>query len=96
MLLTVGAKYLYSDKNRDVSPDFEMYDGDQIDWKKMWPFIIIDLILLTFALMMAYKVSKNGKEAFLHGFFAIFTSLPYVFLNTVFDTPAFKTLRNKS
>jgi|694.fasta_scaffold125433_5 hypothetical protein len=104
MLLTIGAKYLYSNKNRDVSPDFEMYDGNKLDWNKesdrlsliaMWaPIIIIDLILLYFAILMASRVAKNNKELILHGFSAIFMSLPYVFLSTVFDTPAFQTLKN--
>ena len=97
MLLTIGAKYLYSNKNRDVSPDFEMYDVG-FDWNdllKWGPIIIVDLFLLTFGLLMAIRYTKNraSGEFALHVFFALFTNLPYVFLNTIFNTPAYQTLR---
>ena len=102
MLLTVGAKYLYHDKNRDVSPPFEMFNGKELSWsnKEDWPYLILllapivimDIILLYFGILMALRVASNNKELILHLFFAIFFDLPYVFFNTVFNTPAFKTL----
>jgi len=97
MLLTLGAKYLYSNKNRDVSPDFEMYDVG-FDWNDVltWgPLILMDLFLLTFGLLMAIRLTKTRavSEMALHVFFALFANVPYVFLNTIFNTPAYQTLK---
>ena len=103
MLLTLGAKYLYKNKNRDVSPPFEMFDeelswSNKKDWPKLlllWaPIVIMDLIILGFAILMALRVAKNNKELILHLFFAIFANIPYAFICTVFNTPAFQTLRD--
>lgn len=53
---------------------------------------IIEVIILYSAIMMALKVSKTNLQLILHLIFAIFLSGPYVFLNTVLNTPAYDSL----
>lgn len=83
---------LYKDKVYKENFNQEMEDKSLM---KLVVFIfIIELIFLWFALFMAIKVSKNKKELLLHSMLAILFTLPYVFYNTVFDTPAYQTLKN--
>lgn len=54
--------------------------------------LVFELVLLYFALSMAVQVSKSKKQLFVHIMMATLFTLPYVFYNVVFETPAYQTL----
>jgi hypothetical protein len=53
---------------------------------------IFEFVLLYFAILMAIRVSKTKTQLFLHLFAAIFFTLPYIVLNTIFETGAYRSL----
>lgn len=53
---------------------------------------IIEAIVLYSGLLMAIRVSKTPLQLFLHILFAVFLSVPYVFISTVLNTPAYESL----
>jgi len=57
---------------------------------------IFEFILLYFAIFMAIRASRTKTQLFLHLFCAIFFTLPYIVLNTIFETNAYRSLTDVS
>ena len=99
MLLSLTAyKYaLYADKNRQTLPELYTEDNQpQTPPKPNWGVfilaVLVELILLFFAIPMALRVAKSRAQLTLHLFFAITATPAYLFVAVAFQTPAYQTL----
>ena len=99
--------YKDKNRNLDTIVDNYEKDSEQkqkkgLSWDKTQdrPWIIlfllsvfiVEVIILYSAIIMALRVSKTNLQLILHLIFAVFLSGPYVFLNTVLNTPAYDSL----
>jgi len=83
---------LYKDKNVREGYQEKFKKGAELTVQAAIAILVFELALLYFAISMAVQVSKTKKQLFLHVVMASMFTLPYVFYNVVFDTPAYQTL----
>jgi glucan phosphoethanolaminetransferase (alkaline phosphatase superfamily) len=96
MLLSFNAlQYaLYKDKHIQENYQRREEKEESTLFKAAMVLLILELVVLYFALTMAFRVGKTKKQTFIHVLMALLFTLPYVFYNVVFDTPAYQTLGN--
>lgn len=83
---------LYKDKNLQEKYQEKYKTKPDMTLQLAIAILVFELVLLYFALSMAVQVSKTKKQLFVHVLMAALFTLPYVFYNVVFDTPAYQTL----
>lgn len=62
----------------------------------MFIVFIFEFVLLYYAILMAIGVSKNKIQLFFNLLGAIFFTLPYIVINTIFETSAYTKLTEGS
>lgn len=75
----------------DIREDYlDFTDGDEDDARNHLTFsiiyFVIELLLLIFALQMAFTYSKTSGELFVNLLFAIFLTIPYILFRLLLPT----------
>jgi len=56
-------------------------------------FFVMEIILIFYAILIAFSCTEGGPERIVHVFLAVFFTIPYILLMIVFNKCAGETLR---
>lgn len=57
-------------------------------------FFVMEIILIFYAIMIAFSCTEGGPERIIHVFLAVFFTIPYTLLMVIFNKCAGQTLRS--